>query len=98
MFLGSNVIFERLSEIKSLWGRMTRSTSLQTGVTFPRLNSIVNMPNTVQDLRYAVRTLSKSPLLVGVAVLSLALGIGANTAIFTLIDQLLLRMLPVKNP
>src|SRR5579863_4212000 len=56
------------------------------------------MPNTIQDIRYAVRTLSKSPLFVGVAVLSLMLGIGANTAIFTLIDQLLLRMLPVKNP
>ena len=52
----------------------------------------------LQDFRYGVRTLSKSPLFVGVAVLSLALGIGANTAIFSLVDQLLLRLLPVKNP
>jgi predicted permease len=51
-----------------------------------------------QDLRFAVRTLTKSPAFVAVAVLSLALGIGANTAIFTLTDQLLLRMLPVKHP
>ena len=51
-----------------------------------------------QDFRFAVRTLSKSPVFVGVAVLSLGLGIGANTAIFTLVDQVLLRLLPVKDP
>jgi predicted permease len=52
----------------------------------------------IQDVRFAIRTLSKSPMFVAVAVFSLSLGIGANTAIFTLIDQLLLRMLPVKDP
>ena len=51
-----------------------------------------------QDLRYAARTFKKSPVFVVVAVLSLALGIGANTAIFTLVDQILLRLLPVKDP
>src|SRR5690349_7177453 len=56
------------------------------------------MTNLGQDLVYAARTFKKSPVFVAVAVLSLALGIGANTAIFTLVDQLLLRLLPVKDP
>ena len=50
------------------------------------------------DLRLAFRGLRRSPLFATVAILSLALGIGANTAIFTLIDQILLRKLPVKHP
>ena len=52
----------------------------------------------LQDLRFALRTLRKSPLFTAVSVLSLALGIGANTAIFTLINQLILQLLPVKHP
>ena len=51
-----------------------------------------------QDLRLALRNLRRSPLFTCIAVASLALGIGANTAIFTLIDQLILRLLPVHNP
>jgi putative ABC transport system permease protein len=50
------------------------------------------------DLRLALRGLRRSPLFSAVAILSLALGIGANTAIFTLIDQILLRRLPVSHP
>jgi predicted permease len=50
------------------------------------------------DLRYAVRNFLASPGLAAVAILSLALGIGANTAIFSLIDQMLLRPLPVVDP
>ena len=51
-----------------------------------------------QDLRYALRVLQKNPGYLLTAVLSLALGIGANTAIFSLIDEIMLRSLPVKNP
>src|SRR4249920_1726417 len=50
------------------------------------------------DLKLAVRGLFRSPLFSIVAILSLALGIGANSAIFTLIDQVLLRKLPVTRP
>jgi predicted permease len=50
------------------------------------------------DLVYAIRTLRRTPLFTAVAIASLALGLGANTAIFTLLDQILLRPLPVKNP
>jgi predicted permease len=50
------------------------------------------------DLRYALRTLWRSPGFTAVAILSLALGIGANTAIFSLLDALVLKMLPVPNP
>jgi predicted permease len=56
------------------------------------------LETTLRDLRYAVRNLRRSPGFVAVAGLTLALGIGANTAIFTLLDQILLRLLPVKDP
>jgi predicted permease len=52
----------------------------------------------MQNLRYAIRTLASNPGFTAVVVLTLALGIGANTAIFSLIDAVLLRTLPLKNP
>src|SRR6266571_2839059 len=51
-----------------------------------------------QDVRYAARTLRNHAGFTAAAVLSVALGIGANTAIFSLIDALLMRSLPVRNP
>ncbi len=51
-----------------------------------------------QDFAYSVRMLAKSPGYSAVAVVSLALGIGANTAVFSLIDSVILKMLPVRNP
>src|SRR6266478_2566346 len=54
--------------------------------------------NTAQDIRFAARTLAKTPGFTAAAVLSITLGIGANTAIFSLIDAVMWRMLPVKDP
>ena len=59
----------------------------------------VNLIETLfQDIRYGLRILGRTPVISCVAVVSLALGIGANTAIFSLIDTVMLRMLPVQKP
>ena len=56
------------------------------------------MARILSDLRVALCTFRRNPGFTAIAVLSIALGIGANTAIFTLVDQVLLRLLPVKKP
>ena len=62
------------------------------------MNILASIDTAFRDLKYALRTLARTPGFTAVAILTLALGIGANTAIFTLLDQILLRLLPVKNP
>lgn len=56
------------------------------------------LEQTGQDVRYAIRTLRKSPGFTVAAVLSLSIGIGANTALFTLINAVMWKLLPVRNP
>src|ERR1700761_6788966 len=56
------------------------------------------MHKILQDARYAIRQLMRAPGFAATVIITLALGIGANTAIFTIFDQVLLRMLPVERP
>ncbi len=62
------------------------------------MNTISSLDTAFRDFKYSLRTLGRTPGFTVIAILTLALGIGANTAIFTLLDQILLRLLPVKNP
>ena len=66
--------------------------------TVYEMNSIGWLEIVAQDLRYGLRQLRLRPGFAVAAITSLALGIGANTAIFTLVDQILLRLLPSPQP
>ncbi|HYV05213.1 MAG TPA: ABC transporter permease, partial [Blastocatellia bacterium] len=75
--------------------RPNAASQIEPGRT--RLGGVA-MGSLVQDLRYGVRMMLKNRAFTAVAAVSLALGIGANTAIFSLVDAVLLKPLPVKNP
>ncbi|HYL84942.1 MAG TPA: ABC transporter permease [Candidatus Angelobacter sp.] len=70
----------------------------ETAATTQNTKVLGRLESLFKDLRYSLRTLARTPGFTAIAVLTLALGIGANTAIFTLLDQVLLRLLPVRNP
>lgn len=81
-----------------------RSVRLEVGGLAPAMDALRDqrglpvLEDLARDVRYGLRTLRRSPVFTLVAVLTLALGIGANAAIFQLLDAIRFRMLPVKNP
>jgi putative ABC transport system permease protein len=80
------------------WGPKATNRDLETGIQLGLHSHRLWAAHFVQDLRYAARTLRRGPVFTTAAVLSLALGIGANTAIFSLLDTTMFRSLPVGDP
>src|SRR6476659_1760717 len=91
----------RMQPVRSVrgWGNCARATRAHPSTQDsrnPLPEGTVQVP--MSDLRYAWRTLRKQPVFTLVAVLTLTLGIGANTAIFSLLYQIILRPLPFPEP
>jgi predicted permease len=78
--------------VRARWGRSGRTVLQESGSRASRLDALR------MDVRFAVRTLWRSPGFTGVAVLVLAIGIGASVAIFSVVDAVMLRPLPLREP
>jgi predicted permease len=91
--------YARLTRTEALRvARLTFGTVDRTKEECREAQGVSMFENLMQDLRFAFRTMRRSPGFTAIAIVSLALGIGANTAIFTLINDLMLKSLPVNNP
>jgi putative ABC transport system permease protein len=89
---GLNPDAARYAARRQFGGVTQMKSELRDGSRFRPLEALL------QDSAYVVRQCRKSPLFAMASILTLALGIGANTAIFTLVDQLILRLLPIQDP